>query len=231
MCCTAPAALFPLLLWCTTEVTALIHWFLLVVASSMGSEENPRLLAPARIRYHVLSCDVFLAPSTITGSACMKQRNCLCCVGCCSPKFCVLNYLIVSVIRILDCSCRCLFDVYLNNALVQLLYLFLISFTPSNSRLVSKQLVSEFLQDAHSKKTRWWCGAAWHCFCLETFLGARPLGKFLDKNSVIQLHSTTSSFLKARPAKTPKPAVWNQGANFNLQLIQLTYSRCKIWKE
>ena len=47
----------------------------------------------------------------------------------------------------------------LNNALVHqlylfLMYLFLMNFTPSNLHLDSKQLVSEFSQDALSKRTR-----------------------------------------------------------------------------
>ena len=41
-------------------------------------------------------------------------------------------------------------------------------------------------------------------------------GKFLGKKSVFQLASTCSFCLKARPAKPPKPAVWNQGTTFNL---------------
>ena len=36
---------------------------------------------------------------------------------------------------------------------------------------------------------------------------------FRGKSSDIELRITISSFLKARPAKTPIPAVWNQGAN------------------
>ena len=53
---------------------SLMHWLcaLLVVASSMGNEENPRLLARARTRMQLPDCDVFLAPSTIPGSACMR---------------------------------------------------------------------------------------------------------------------------------------------------------------
>ena len=45
-------------------------------------------------------------------------------------------------------------DVYLNNALIQLLYLLLANFTASHLRLDCKQLVWEFLQDALSKKAR-----------------------------------------------------------------------------
>ena len=45
---------------------------------------------------------------------------------------------------------------------------------------------------------------------------AWDFGKFSGKLSVIQLRSTISSCSKARPAKTPIPAVWNHGANFNL---------------
>ena len=44
-------------------------------------------------------------------------------------------------------------DVYLNDALMQL-YLFLMSFTPSNLRLDFKQLGSEFSQDARSNRAR-----------------------------------------------------------------------------
>ena len=42
----------------------------------------------------------------------------------------------------------------LNNALVHQLYLVQMNFTPSNLHLDSKQLVSEFSQDALSKRTR-----------------------------------------------------------------------------
>ena len=56
-----PVSLTP---FCKAEVTALMHWFLLVVASSMTTEEiYPRADLPP--------CDVFLAPSTIPKSACI----------------------------------------------------------------------------------------------------------------------------------------------------------------
>ena len=66
---------------CTIEVTALMHWHLLVVlvvASSMGNEENLhlRLLPSARTQITELpDCDVFLAPSTIPGSASMRTQT------------------------------------------------------------------------------------------------------------------------------------------------------------
>ena len=43
-------------------------------------------------------------------------------------------------------------------------------------------------------------------------------GKFKGKNSVFHVVGNSSSFLKWHPAKTPKPAVWNQGANLNLMM-------------
>ena len=62
-----------------------MHWFLLVglvVASSIdndeenlrviGNEENLQKIALAPPRTDLPTCDVFLAPSTIPGSACMR---------------------------------------------------------------------------------------------------------------------------------------------------------------
>ncbi len=53
-----------------------MHWFLLLVASSMGDEENLQLLPCAQpLVPHQPTCDVFLAPSTIPGSACMNIKK------------------------------------------------------------------------------------------------------------------------------------------------------------
>ena len=63
---------------CSTVPVAFggMHWsLLLVVASSMGNEENLQFLTRAPARTHVLSCDVFLAPSTIPGSECMRTET------------------------------------------------------------------------------------------------------------------------------------------------------------
>ena len=52
-----------------------MHWSLLLVASSMGDEENLQLLRRASPLTHQPTCDVFLAPSTIPGSACMNIQQ------------------------------------------------------------------------------------------------------------------------------------------------------------
>ena len=86
-----------------------MHWSLLVVASSMGNEENLRLLPSARTQIIQLpDCDVFLAPSTIPGSAFMRTKTNKTTkfrVPCVLELFecCNLIYLVVSVI--LACSC------------------------------------------------------------------------------------------------------------------------------
>ena len=65
----------------TIKATALMHWSLLVVASSLGNEEYiPPLRAPNQIK--LPPCALFLAPSTIPGSACMRTYK--------TTKFCVL---------------------------------------------------------------------------------------------------------------------------------------------
>ena len=101
-----------------------MHWFLVVVASTMGNEENlpVRLLPRVPTHTQLLSSDVFLARSTIPGSACMRAytnkttKSCvLLCVlqlyvtmyvGCYSFKNCILNDLTVSVIF----TCRCILE-------------------------------------------------------------------------------------------------------------------------
>ena len=47
-------------------------WFLLLVVSSMGDEAN---LQPLPRATHLPTCDIFLAPSTIPGSACMDTKK------------------------------------------------------------------------------------------------------------------------------------------------------------
>ena len=60
----------------TVSTSALMHWpSLLLAASSMGNPEYRRLLPLAPPAHHLMSCDVFLAPSTIPGSACMITQN------------------------------------------------------------------------------------------------------------------------------------------------------------
>ena len=89
-----------------------MHWSLLavlVVASSIGNKGNLRLLPSARAQITQLpDCDVFLAPSTIPGSASMRTQTNKTMnfrVPCVLElfKFCNLIYLLVSVI--LACSC------------------------------------------------------------------------------------------------------------------------------
>ena len=75
ICCAVPTALLPLPLSCTAEVTTPMYWFLLIIASSMCNGDNLRLLPLAPPRTHLPPCDVFLAPSTIPGSACMENMN------------------------------------------------------------------------------------------------------------------------------------------------------------
>ena len=60
------------------EAATSMHWFLLLVASSMGDEDDLQLRPRAAPLTHPPTCDVFLAPSTIPGSACMntQQKNC-----------------------------------------------------------------------------------------------------------------------------------------------------------
>ena len=55
---------------CMTEGATFMHWFLLLVAWSIG--KNLQLLPGAPLLTHLMTCDVFLAPSTIPGSACMR---------------------------------------------------------------------------------------------------------------------------------------------------------------
>ena len=50
-------------------------WFLLLVVSSMGSGDNLKLLPHAPFLTDPPTCDVFLAPSTIPGSACMNIKK------------------------------------------------------------------------------------------------------------------------------------------------------------
>ena len=74
--CAVPTALLSLAPRCTIEVTAFMHWFLLVVASSMGNEENsPPQARVVPLAPPIPSCDVFLAPSTIPRSAYMGEQN------------------------------------------------------------------------------------------------------------------------------------------------------------
>ena len=118
----------------------IMHWFLLLFASSMGDEENLQLT-------HLPTCDVFLAPSTIPGSASVYV---LCAL---LPfKYCILHYLVASVIIAFSRTYSFVFQ--------QCAYRILVDcFTPSNLRLDSKQLVLEFLQDALSTNMRWYFGA------------------------------------------------------------------------
>ena len=59
---------------------SIMHWSLLIVASSMGKEENLRDLPRATASIHLPSCDTFLAPSTIFGSASVRRtRFCMLC--------------------------------------------------------------------------------------------------------------------------------------------------------
>ena len=54
---------------------SMMHWSLLVVVvSSMGNEENRHPLPRARSLTQLPTCDVFLAPSTIPGSACVHEN-------------------------------------------------------------------------------------------------------------------------------------------------------------
>ena len=57
------------------RATFMLYWFLLLVASSMGDEENLQLLPRAPPLDRLPTCDVFLAPSTIPGSACMNINS------------------------------------------------------------------------------------------------------------------------------------------------------------
>ena len=131
-----------------------MHWSLLVVASSMGNEQNLRLLPSARTQITQLpDCDVFLAPSTIPGSASMRTQTNKTMnfrVPCVLElfEFCNLIYLTVPVT--LACSCARIHAFERCAYCMQLLHLFLINFT--GTRLDYKQLVSEFLQDALSKR-------------------------------------------------------------------------------
>ena len=54
-----------------------MRWFPLLVALSMGDEENLQLLSRPPLLTHLPTCDLFLAPSTIPGSACVniQQKN------------------------------------------------------------------------------------------------------------------------------------------------------------
>ena len=89
-----------------------------------------------------------------------KQRHFTCCV-CCYSTVQILYLELLG--RIGDIGLQ----------LINSTYLILADcFTPSNLRLVSKQLVSEFLQDALSTNMTQWLKAGWHCFCQKTFLGA-----------------------------------------------------------
>ena len=101
-----------------------MYWSLLIVASSMGNEDHLRLLSPAPPRTHLPHCHVFLAPSTIPGSACMRTQTnkttklCVLC-GLLLIKICILNYLVVSVM--LACRCIC---IVLRNALAVCTYIY-----------------------------------------------------------------------------------------------------------
>ena len=114
---------------------------LLLVASSMGDEENLQLLPRAPPLTHLPTCDVFLAPSTIPGSVCMninKKTNVI---------LCALWVTTVQIFASVKLVCSCI--------LKQCAYLILADcLAPSNSRLDFEQLVSEFLQDALSRKTK-----------------------------------------------------------------------------
>ena len=131
-----------------------MHWSLLVVVSSMGNEENLRVLPGAQTQINQLpDCDVFLAPSTIPGSAFMRTKTNKTTkfrVPCVLElfEFCNLIYLTVPVT--LACSCARIHAFERCAYCMQLLHLFLINFT--GTRLDYKQLVSEFLQDALSKR-------------------------------------------------------------------------------
>ena len=73
-CCTDRDASSHTMLHDRGYSSTVMHWslLLLAVASSMGNEENPWRLPRAPARTHLLTCDVFLAPSTIPGSECMR---------------------------------------------------------------------------------------------------------------------------------------------------------------
>ena len=85
-CALAVAYELNIITWCTTGI---MHWFPLVVASSMGDKDNLHILPDAPLLTHPPSCDVFLAPSTIPGSACIHEHKkakpisfYVLCVGC-----------------------------------------------------------------------------------------------------------------------------------------------------
>ena len=126
-----------------------MRWFLLLVTSSIRGEENLQLLPRAPPLTHPPTCDVFLAPSTIPGSACMdirkqNQSHFTCSVYCYCSNIVCLDCLVASVILV--CSRICEQCTYLALAYC---------FKPSRLRLDSKQLVSEFLQDALSTKMKY----------------------------------------------------------------------------
>ena len=108
-----------------------MHLFLLL-AASMGYEENLKLLPRAPPLAHLPTCDVFLAPSSIPGSVCMnirkkkkKQSYFTCCVGCSCSN-------IVSWITWLH-RWYWLAAVHLKNTLIIIL---VNCFTPSNYGLI-----------------------------------------------------------------------------------------------
>ena len=107
----------------TVEVTALMHCSLLVVASRMGNQ----YYAPTHVQ--LPPCEVFLAPSTIPGGACIRiytYETTKFCVLCRLPlpNFCILNKLVVLVIS--ACSCAWKFE---QCAYAAALYLLLMNFT------------------------------------------------------------------------------------------------------
>ena len=81
-----------------TDGAAFMYWFLLV-ASSMGDEKKPRVLSQPPPLTGLSNCDVFLAPSTIPGSACMDikkqtQHHFTRCVSCyCTVQILYLEFL------------------------------------------------------------------------------------------------------------------------------------------
>ena len=126
-----------------------MHCLLLLVASTMGNKENLtlQLLARALPVTHLPTCDVFLAPSSIPGSAdinIQKKTNVISravWVAALVSKHCLLNQLVASLAA-----------VYLNNPLISFLSIVLRHL--KNVHLDFNQLGSEFLQAALSTKMR-----------------------------------------------------------------------------
>ena len=61
---------------CTWKVQALVlvYWSLPVVASSVGNKQDLRFLPRALTSIQLPPCDIFLAPSTISGSVSVRTK-------------------------------------------------------------------------------------------------------------------------------------------------------------